>query len=204
MVCDLQTRSEPGLNYLVHNLSLMSDQRASGQLVGQIEMRSSVFQKMNKIIRDGPGIHLAALKRHRAWQVHRTDNDYAVSHDFFPGLGQRAVPALLGGEVNNDGSRPHPADHFLGNEDGSTLPWNQGRRDDDVGGGHILGHHFLLFLVELLGLRLGITALSLGIFGGETELGKLGAEALHLLLYGWAGIVRLDDSSEPLRRANSL
>src|SRR5712692_8623097 len=150
MVSDLQTPSEPGLDYLVHNLSLMSDQWASRQLVGQIEMGSAIFEKMSQVTRDRPGVHLATLKGHRAWQVHRTDNDYAVSHDLLAGLGQRAVPALLGGEVHNDGSWPHAADHLLGNEDGSALPGNQGCRDDHVGGGHVLGHHFLLLLVERL------------------------------------------------------
>src|SRR5207244_4669671 len=64
--------------------------------------------------------------------------------------------------------------------------------------------HFLLLPIELLRLRLGITALVLCVFRSEAQLGELGAQALHLLLDGWAGIVRLHDSAEPPCCANSL
>src|SRR5205809_4887667 len=99
MACDFPNRSEPSLDYLVHNLSLVCDQRTARQLVFQVEMESSVSEKMNEIIRDGSGVHLATLKRHRTWQVHRTDSDHAMSKDLLPGFVQLAVSALLGGMV---------------------------------------------------------------------------------------------------------
>src|SRR5439155_677360 len=98
-------------------------------------MESPVFEKMCEIIRDGPGVHLTGLKRDCAWQVHGTDDDYTMSHDLPPGLGESAVSALLGCKVQNDGAWPHTANHFLGDEDGSALPGHQRRRDDDIGRG---------------------------------------------------------------------
>ena len=95
-------------------------------------------------------------------------------------------------------------DHLLGDEDRCALPGNQRRRDDDVSGGHVLRHHFLLLLIELFRLRLGVTALVLCVFRSAAQLGELGAQALHLLLDGWAGIVRLHDSAEPPRCADRL
>src|SRR5256885_14200410 len=98
---------------------------------------------------------------------------------------------MLRRKVHNDGAWSHTADHLLGYEDGSPLPGNQRRRDDDVGRSHILGHHFLLLLVELCRLRFGITALSLSIFRNEARLREFGTEALYLLLDGGAGGRRL-------------
>src|SRR6266851_5561886 len=132
MACDFPNRSEPTLDYLVHNLSLVCDQRTARQLVFQDEMESSVFEKMNEIIRDSPGVHLTGMKRDCAGQVDGTDDDYTVSHDLSPGLGESAVSALLGRKVQNDGARPHTVNHFLGDEDGSPLPRNQRRGNDDV------------------------------------------------------------------------
>ena len=84
------------------DLSLMGNQRAACQFIIQVEMRSPVLEKVSQVTCNGPGIHLAPLKRHRAWQVQRTDNDYAVLHDFLPGLGEGAVSALLGSKVHDD------------------------------------------------------------------------------------------------------
>src|SRR5258708_12738090 len=121
-----------------------------------------------------------------------------MSDDLLPGFGQRAVSALLGRKVQNDGAWPHAADHLLGYEDGSALPRDQRGGDDHVGGGHILGHHFLLLLVELLRLRLGVTALILSFFRSEAQLREFGTDALHLLLDGRAGILGPHDSADPL------
>src|SRR5438445_12630986 len=106
---DLRTSLELGPDDFVENFSPMGDQRTPCQLVLQIEMGSPVFEQMNKVIGDGPGVHLASLKRHGARQVHGTDNHHAVSDDLLTGLGQRAVSALLGGKVHNDGACPHSA-----------------------------------------------------------------------------------------------
>src|SRR5205807_7295802 len=133
-----------------------------------------------------------------------TDNHHAVSDDLPTSLGQRAVSALLGRKVHNDGACPHTADHLLSDEDGSALPGNQRRGDNHVCRSYIPGHHFLLLLVELLRLRLGVTALILGVFRGKAQLRELSAEALHLLLDGRPSIVGLHDSAKSLRRANSL
>src|SRR5256885_4594513 len=110
---------------------------------------------------------------------------------------------MLRRKVHNDGAWSHTADHLLGYEDGSPLPGNQRRRDDDVGRSHILGHHFLLLLVELCRLRFGITALSLSIFRNEAQLREFGTEALYLLLDGGAGVGPLPDPAQPPGRAQN-
>src|SRR5256885_14237066 len=94
---------------------------------------------------------------------------------------------MLRRKVHNDGAWSHTADHLLGYEGGSPLPGNQRRGDDDVGRGHILGHHFLLLLVELCRLRFGITALILSVFRSEAQLREFGTEALYLLFDGGGG-----------------
>src|SRR5205807_8789972 len=99
---DLRTSLELGLDDFVENLSPMGDQRTPSQLVNQIEMGFPVFEQVNKVIGDGPRVHLASLKRHGARQVHGTDNHHAVSDDLPTSHGQRAVSALLGRKVHND------------------------------------------------------------------------------------------------------
>src|SRR5258708_32587672 len=204
MACDFRTRSEPSPDYVVHNLSPVGDQRPPCQLVIHVEMGFSVFEKVYEIARYRSCVHLTGLKRHCARKVQRTDDDPPVSHDLSPGLGQRAVSALLGRKVQNDGAWPHTADHFLGDEDRSALPGNQRCGDDDVSGSHVFGHHFLLLAVELVRLCFGVTAPILSILRSETQLRELGTEALYLLLAGRAGIVPLPDTPEPLCGANNL
>src|SRR5258708_33296238 len=120
MACDFRTRSEPSPDYLVHNLSPVGDQRTPRQLVIHVEMGFSVFEKVYEITRDRSCVHLTGLKRHCARKVQRTDDDHPVSHDLSPGLGQRAVSALIRRKAQNEGAWTRTAAHFLGGEERST------------------------------------------------------------------------------------
>src|SRR5712692_5389570 len=92
----LDSLQECGLNRLMEDFSLMCDKRATRQLVVQIEMNSSFFDKMRKEVRDGPCVHLAGVERHRAREVRRSDNGDAVPHHHLARFGESAVPSLLG------------------------------------------------------------------------------------------------------------
>src|SRR3970040_2188204 len=93
--------SERRLHCFVQDLSLVRHERAARQLVIQVEMDPPFLEKMREVIRDGLSVHLAGMERDCAREIHRADDDYAVPNDLFAGLGDGAVCALLGREVND-------------------------------------------------------------------------------------------------------
>ena len=77
--------------------------------------------------------HLGRAGGHGGRQVGVTDDQHAVLHDFLAGLGQLAVPARLGGEVDDDRAGAHGLDHLLGDQAWRRTPWDQGGGDDRIG-----------------------------------------------------------------------
>ena len=63
-----------------------------------------------------------------------------------PGWLGRAVPAALGGQVDDHGARAHRCNHRLGDEDRRRPTRNLRSGDDDVGTGDVLGDQRLLAL----------------------------------------------------------
>ena len=99
-----------------------------------------------------------------------------MGHNFFAGLGQRAVAALVDGHVHNNGAGGHGFDHFLSDQHRSELAGNQrgenhhvGFFDDGLDGLDFLGQ-------PLFGQALGVTALAHGHLGRHAGVKGLGAQ----------------------------
>src|SRR2546425_5303778 len=167
-------------------------------------MDYAVLEQVGEETRDVSCIHLAGVERHRAGEVYGAHDDDAMLHDFLAWLRESAVPTLFSREIYDDRARSHTPDHLFGDEDRSALAWNERRRDDGVSSRHVFKHNLLLLFVDLVRLRLRVTALFLRIFRFKTEVRELGAKTFHLFLYGGARVVGLHYSAEPLRRADRL
>src|SRR3989454_12801762 len=161
-------------------------------------MDYAVLEQVGEETRDVSCIHLAGVERHRAGEVYGAHDDDAMLHDFLAWLRESAVPTLFSREIYDDRARSHTPDHLFGDEDRSALAWNERRRDDGVSSRHVFKHHLLLLFVELVRLRLRVTALFLRIFRFKTEVRELGAKTFHLFLHGGARGVGLPYSPEPL------
>src|SRR5262245_54701383 len=75
------------LHCLVDHLALVRHQRAARQLVVQVQLHLSVLDEVRQERRDGAGVHLAGVQRHRAGQVHRPADDDAVPNRVLARLG---------------------------------------------------------------------------------------------------------------------
>ena len=116
--------------------------------------------------------------------------------DDLAGLGQLAVPAGLGGQVDDHGAGAHPLDDGGGDEPRRRLARHERRRDDDVGVGDVALEQALLLLLLALREHGGVAARVLGLAHLHLELDERRAEALHLLLHGGARVERRDDGAE--------
>ena len=72
------------------------------------------------------------MGRHRARQVQQAEDDHVLAHDLLAGLGQLAVAARLGGQIDDHRPGSHPADGRGGDELRRGTARNQRCRDDDV------------------------------------------------------------------------
>ena len=120
-------------------------------------------------------------------------------HDDLAGLGELAVAALLGREVDDDRAGLHQLDHVLEPQLGRRLARDERRRDDDVDLLGLRAEQRVLGVEELLAHLLGVAALPLArLLDRDGE--ELAAERLHLLLGGGAHVERADDRAEALAR----
>src|SRR2546426_10876445 len=165
-------------------------------------MDYAVLEQVGEETRDVSCIHLAGVERHRAGEVYGAHDDDAMLHDFLAWLRESAVPTLFSREIYDDRARSHTPDHLFGDEDRSALAWNERRRNDGVSSRHVFKHHLLLLFVELVRLRLRVTALFLRIFRFKTEVRELGAKTFHLFLHGGGRVVGPPHNAQPPRPAD--
>ena len=107
-------------------------------------------------------VELARVLRHLRRRVARADQGHGVPHDRLAGLGQLAVAARVGGQIDDHRAgrasiRPSPPSRGAG----AGRPGHQGRRDHDVGVGDVRGRQLLLQPSRLLGQLAGVAALAL-------------------------------------------
>jgi hypothetical protein len=141
---------------------------------------------------------------HGAGQIERPQDNHAVSGDFLIGLGQRAIAATLGSQIDDQGAGAHAPDHVFGDEDRRATACRQGCGNDHVGGGKPTCHQFLLPLVKTLGLRSGVPRFRFRVLRDESDVPEAGAQAEDVLFSGRSRVVSLHDSSEPAGRADGL
>ena len=98
------------------------------------------------------------------------------------GLGDRAVAALLRGEIDDHAAGLHGRDHFLGDQFRRRPSRNQCRRDDDVHIPGLLGEQRHFGLDEFFAHDLGVTAFAGPLFL-EFQHQEFAVHALDLLLH---------------------
>src|SRR5260221_14173926 len=77
-------------------------------------------------------VHLTRVIGHGAGEIEPADDSDTVDADFFSGLGELAIAAALGSEVDNYGARRHAGDHFLGDQHGRGFARDDGGGDDHI------------------------------------------------------------------------
>ena len=116
-----------------------------------------------------------------------------------PALGERAVAALLGRQVDDHRARLHGDDGAGRDELRRRLAGDQRRRDDDVAFLGVLREQRLLGREERLAHLLRVAALALAALL-EVQFDELRAEALDLLARRGARVEGADLGAEALRR----
>ena len=119
-----------------------------------------------------------------------------VAHDRLAGLGQLAVAAGLGRQVDDHRSRPHRLDGRGGDQPRRRPAGHERGRDDDVGVGDVALEQLLLLRLLLGGERGGVAALVLRAGHLELELHERRPQALHLLLHDRPRVERRHDGAE--------
>ena len=182
-------------------LPILEDDRPSDDLVLEVDTPLLRAAHVAQQVREVRSIELARERRETAWKVDVSHDGHAATYHDFARPRERAVSAVFGGEVHDDGARPHAPHHLFGDERRRGPARNEGRRDDDVDvfrlpaeeghlGGDELGAH-------LLGVPASAAALLL-----DLDLEELGAHALDLLADFGAGVEPAHDGTEPSRGAD--
>ena len=104
------------------------------------------------------GVHLAGVQRHPRGQVERADDGHALAHDRLARLGQLAVAAGLGGQVDDHRARPHGLDGGGRDQPRRRPAGHERGGDDDVGVGDVALEQALLLRLLLGRERGGVAA----------------------------------------------
>ena len=159
-------------------------------------------------IKQVAGIQCARVSRHQRGNVGLADQRHAVLDDGLVRLGQRAVAALRGGQVDDYAARLHGHDHLFGHQHGRGTAGNQGGSDHHVGLRHALGDFDLLPGHPARRHRLGIAAHADSGFallvGFVRHVDELAAQRLDLLLDAGPHVAGLDYRAQSLGRGNRL
>ena len=120
-------------------------------------------------------------------------------------LGELAVAAALGGEVDDHGARLHALHHCRRDEPWRRPARDQRCRDDDVLRLDVVCHQFGLFPLVLRRHGLGVTRSRLRLLEFLVLHGdELGAEGGNLLLRRRPHVRGRDDGTQPLRGGDRL
>ena len=101
---------------LVDDLAVVRDAAAGGDLVLEVEVQLALRREVLEQVRDVVRVQQAGVERHLARQVERAVDRHAVALDHLARLGQLAVAAGLGREVDDHRARPHRAHHLRGDQ----------------------------------------------------------------------------------------
>src|ERR1700683_379230 len=85
----------------VYDFSAARDHRLANNLILQIKLELAIFHHVGKKRGDVAGIHLAGMVGNAAGQVDGADNRDAVFHNGFSHVSEFAIPATLGGEIDD-------------------------------------------------------------------------------------------------------
>src|SRR5690606_26295590 len=130
-------------------------------------------------IDDVAAVELAGVEGQLGDQVGGTHHGDAVDQHVLPALGEFAVAARFGGEVDHHGTGFHALLHGCGDQHRRPAARHLRGGDDDVGGAHELRERLLLAGDEIVRLRFCVAAL-VGL-RGQTEIDEFTADAADLL-----------------------
>jgi hypothetical protein len=142
-------------------------------------------------------VQLARHVGHAAGQVGVADDRHAGVLDRLAGLGQLAVAAGLGREIDDHRAGLHRLDHVGQPQLGRRLAGDERGRDDDVDLGRLLAEQRHLGVDELLAHLLGVAALTLARLG-DLDGQELGAHRLHLIGDRRPDVEGADDRAQAL------
>src|SRR5260221_430311 len=115
----------------VDDFAGLSEEGVANDFVAGVELGLAVFDEEEKEGGEVARVHLAGVIGHGAGEVVPADDGDAVDADFFSPLGELAIAAALGSEVDDYGAGGHAGDHFLGDEHGRGFAGDDGGGDED-------------------------------------------------------------------------
>ena len=145
---------------------------SSSQSSDELAFRGEVQEERADVAR----VELARVEGHRRREVRVPIDGHASVLDDLAGHGDLAVPAGLGGEVDDDRARAHALDRARRDELRRRTAGNRGGRDHDVEVGNPLLERRLLLRL-LLGRELARVAAG-RLLGADAEVEERRAEAL--------------------------
>src|SRR6266403_5170150 len=86
----------------VHYFAALGEQSFANDVVLGIDLKLAVFDHQQKKRGEVARVHLAGVVGHGAGQVIQADDGYAVDVDFFSALGEFAISAALGGQIDQE------------------------------------------------------------------------------------------------------
>ena len=150
-----------GLGARASRLLLAGDARAGDDLVVEVERQLAARREVLQQREDVAGVELAGVVRHLRRQVREADDRDALAHDLLARLGQLAVAAGLGGEVDDAAARAHVRDRRGGDEPRRRAARDERGRDHDVEVGQALLERRLLLRLLLRRQLVRVAALGL-------------------------------------------
>ena len=166
--------------------------QVSRMMSSEIERELALLQHQEDERRDVARVHLARVDRDRGGEPDGADDGHVVLHDFLPGVGERAVAAHVGGEIDDHRAWLHLRHRVGGNQLGRGESRHARRRDDHVGLGNPREEEFLRLRARLGRQLLRVAGGVLGLRGGKFGPDERRAQALHLFGGGGTNVVSLD------------
>src|SRR4029077_2984716 len=137
----------------VDHFAGLREQRVANDFVGGVELQLAIFDEVDEEGGEVARVHLTRVIGHGAGEIEPADDGDAVDVDFFSGLGDFAIAAALGSEVDDYRTGGHARDHFLGDQHGRGLAGDDRGGDDHVAFGDDFAEQFALATVKIFALR---------------------------------------------------
>src|ERR1700693_4246560 len=119
-------------------------------------------------------------------------------------MGQFAISAALGGQIDNYRSGRHFLDHLAGDQGWRLFPWNHRGGNDYIAFRDYLAEQFALLSIEVLILGSPVTSGVLGVLGFDWQLDEASAQT-HYLFFGYRShVVGRSYRTQPARSCDGL
>jgi len=150
-------------------------------LIIRVQHELSFFHMRLQQLIDVAAEHLAGVVRHRRRQIQRCHDGHVVDDDCFAGLGELAITARFGGDIDDHGPRAHRAHHRLGDQSRRGLARDLRRRDHEIDILDVIGDHGERSRLLVRALLAGVAAGRLAPGRRQLSGDESGAKTLDLL-----------------------